>query len=157
MGRKVAIPDPIRHTLLIDIRGVVIQSANMISIRETLDHGRGVFASAPIRKGEIIERAPVLVLPDPQWVILDSTQLRDYHYAWGPDAAAIVLGFGSIYNHSYTPNAVYVRRIEEKLMEYVAIRDIEMGEEITVNYNGSPEDHSPLWFNSDQGQLCRTA
>lgn len=127
----------------------------MLLIKETPGRGRGVYASEPVRNGEVIERAPVLVLPDPQWLVLESTLLRDYHYAWGPDAAAIVLGFGSIYNHSYLPNSVYIRRLEERVMEYVAIRDIEAGEEITVNYNGSPEDRSPLWFDPDQ--LCRTA
>ncbi|MEH2113844.1 hypothetical protein [Nostoc sp.] len=31
-------------------------------------------------------------------------------------------------------------------MEYIAYRDIEAGEEITANYNGSPDDKSPIWF-----------
>ena len=129
----------------------------MLLIKETPGRGRGVYASEPVRSGEVIEQAPVLVLPDPQWLFLESTLLRDYHYAWGTDAAAIVLGFGSIYNHSYFPNAVYIRRFEERVMEYVAVRDIETGEEITVNYNGSPDDRSPLWFDPGHDQLCRTA
>jgi SET domain-containing protein len=31
-------------------------------------------------------------------------------------------------------------------MEVVAIRDIHAGEEITINYNGDPENQAPLWF-----------
>lgn len=51
---------------------------------------------------------------------------------------AIAFGFGSLYNHSYQPNARYVKRIAERTLDYVAIRDIQCGEEITVNYNGRP-------------------
>ncbi len=29
---------------------------------------------------------------------------------------------------------------------FTALRDIAPGEEITVNYNGSPEDQSAVWF-----------
>ncbi len=129
----------------------------MLLINETPGRGRGVYASEPVRSGEVIEQAPVLALPHPQWLFLESTLFRDYHYAWGTDAAGIVLGFGSIYNHSNFPNAVYIRRFEERVMEYVAVRDIDTGEEITVNYNGSPDDRSPLWFDPDHDQLCRTA
>jgi len=118
----------------------------MISVNDSPGRGRGVFADAPIQAGDVIERAPVLVLPDPQWLSLDTTELRDYHYAWGENAAAIVLGYGSLYNHSYTPNAIYVRNMDARLMEYVALRDIATGEEITINYNGDPKDITPQWF-----------
>ena len=32
------------------------------------------------------------------------------------------------------------------MMEVIAIRDIQPGEEITINYNGDPESQDPLWF-----------
>jgi len=118
----------------------------MISVGNSPGRGRGVFSDKTFQAGDLIEQAPVLVLPDPQWLSLDTTELRDYHYAWGENAAAIVLGYGSLYNHSYTPNAMYVRNMDARLMEYVALCDIAVGEEITVNYNGDPEDMTPQWF-----------
>ncbi len=33
-------------------------------------------------------------------------------------------------------------------MKLIAYRDIEAGEEITVNYNGSPDNQSPIWFDT---------
>jgi hypothetical protein len=107
-----------------------------------------VFAGRDFREGELIESAPVIVIPAAQWPLLEHTVLHDYMYAYGPtlDDMAIALGFGSLYNHSYEPNARYVRRTGEGLLEFIAIRPIRRGEEITINYNGSPDEHSPVWF-----------
>ena len=62
----------------------------------------------PIRKGEVIESCPVLVLPA-EAVGNDEykTGLHDYCFAWGRGTVALVLGYGSLYNHSYKPNARY--------------------------------------------------
>jgi SET domain-containing protein len=49
-------------------------------------------------------------------------------------------------NHSYTPNAVYIRRFAERAIEFFALREIRAGEEVRVNYTGSPEGRGPLWF-----------
>lgn len=110
--------------------------------------GRGVFANKRFQKGDIIERCPVIVVPEEQDHLLHDTVLYNYTYGWGEDLrdAAIALGFGSLYNHAYHPNAFYKRVPEDTMLVYVALRDIEEGEEITVNYNGSPNDPSPLWF-----------
>ena len=59
---------------------------------------------------------------------------------------ALALGYGSLYNHSYTPNARYFTNIENQSIDFYARKDIREGEEIMVNYNGDPEDQSPLWF-----------
>jgi SET domain-containing protein len=56
------------------------------------------------------------------------------------------LGYGSLYNHSYHPNARYDDR-GEQTMVFTAIQDIAPGDEITVNYNAEPLDQSPLGFN----------
>lgn len=110
--------------------------------------GRGVFAGERIACGETIETSAVIVFPKSQWKHVKKTDINCYCYYWGKDLedGAIVLGLGSLYNHSYGPNAKYVRRVDDKTMDYVAIRDIEKGEEITINYNGPPDDMSPMWF-----------
>jgi SET domain-containing protein len=107
-----------------------------------------VFAKRRIPKDEIIERAPVVTIPEQQWDLIESTTLRDYTFSWGPndEHAAMALGYISLYNHSYKPNAMYVQSPEEGVIEVVALRDIEDGEEIVVNYNGEPDDREPLWF-----------
>ena len=67
----------------------------------------------------------------------------DIFFEWGRGTVA-PLGFGSLYNHSYEPNARYEDCRADQV--FVAIRDIADGEEITVNYNGEPGDRSPVWF-----------
>ena len=55
--------------------------------------GRGVFAGRDFREGELIESAPVIVIPAAQWPLLEHTVLHDYMYAYGPtlDDMAIAL------------------------------------------------------------------
>jgi hypothetical protein len=112
----------------------------------TLAKGRGVFAGRAFAMGELVEAATVLVIPAEQWHHIEPTVLALYIFNFGPEGehAAIALGYGSLYNHSYSPNADYEHG--DKVLVYRALRDIEAGEEITVNYNGRPSDHSPVGF-----------
>jgi hypothetical protein len=115
--------------------------------------GRGVFAGSDIKKGEVIERCPVILVPRHDTSNLNESILVTYFFYFGKDKETLVvaLGFGSIYNHSYVSNATYKPLIKEKLIEFRAIKDIKKDEEITVNYNfGSPEDKRPLWFKDGQ-------
>lgn len=111
--------------------------------------GRGVFASQRIKKNELIEICLVYVLPRKDYPVVKKTTLRNYYFMWGKVTAAICFGFGSFYNHSYEPNATYKKRIKEKLIEFIAIKNIKKDDEITVNYNyGDPNDKRPLWIKS---------
>ncbi|WP_435021466.1 SET domain-containing protein [Tundrisphaera sp. TA3] len=119
-----------------------------VEVKKAEGKGLGVFARRPIGKGELIERAPVLLMSDKEYCSgVDKTLLAGYVFAWGEGQIALVLGFGSIYNHSYKPNARYDDDADEpKAKEYIAIRDIAAGEEITINYNGSPTSRAKVWF-----------
>lgn len=110
--------------------------------------GRGVFSSSPIEKGSIIEIAPVLVIPGAERDLLDKTIIHDYYFIWGlqDQQAALILGNGSIYNHSFKPNAEYRPDFEGQTMSFFALMKIEAGQEITVNYNGSPDGKGKFWF-----------
>jgi SET domain-containing protein len=110
--------------------------------------GRGVVARRSFSAGETVDTVPVLVLPAEQWPHVEKTELFNYTYGWGPNLehAALALGYGSLYNHSYRPNARYIRNLGELTIDFVALRNIEEGEEVTVNYNGDPTDTSPVWF-----------
>lgn len=110
--------------------------------------GRGVFASVDIEKDEVIEICPVIVLPKEQTRIFKETALHNYYFMWGEQLAfvAIALGYGSLYNHSYSPNATYKKQ-ENLTLQFIAIKDIAKDEEITVNYNyGNPNDKTKLWI-----------
>jgi uncharacterized protein len=122
----------------------------VIMVGESVGKGRGIFARRKILKGETIEQAPVVVLPASEIEFLDKTVLQDYYFLWGEDKAqaAVMLGLCSLCNHSYKPNAVYQRKPESLTIEFVARRDIEAGEEVTINYNGDPENQEPVWFDT---------
>ena len=110
--------------------------------------GRGVFAARDLQQGEVIEVCAVLAIPPEQVQYLDKTGLHAYYYAWGHDlkGAAIALGHGSLYNHSYQPNARYLKHLENGTIEFICLNDVKKGEEIRVNYNGDPSDQTPTWF-----------
>jgi hypothetical protein len=108
-------------------------------------HGAGVFATRDFAVGEVIERCPVLVISDEDEEHIAGTALDGYCYTW-EEGLALALGFGSLYNHSTTPNARYWTMPEEGLIEVVAHRPIAAGDEISINYNGDPDDASALWF-----------
>ena len=110
------------------------------SIRPTGDKGRGVFAERRFWRGEIVEAVPVVVLPDPQYELLERTTLKDYYLYWTDQAVAVAFGCGSLINHSPRPNAEMRRDYERGLIRIVALRDIQPGEEITVTYHCKP------WF-----------
>lgn len=116
--------------------------SDLIEVRRVRGKGRGVFARQLIPEGEAIERAPVLLVPGES---LLGTPLKDYAFEWAGDKVALALGYGSLYNHSYSPNAQYFYGGPQVKVFY-AIRDIQAGEEITINYNSEPTDQSPLWF-----------
>jgi len=109
-------------------------------------HGYGVFSEEDINEGDVLEEVPVIELPKEQVRFVDQTLLYDYYYGWADDNIAIALGFGSLYNHSYKPNAYYERHFESKTIRYIALTFIGANQEITTNYNGNPEDQTTVWF-----------
>ena len=115
-----------------------------ITVRSTKKKGRGCFALKNFRKGEIIEKCPLLLLTRKECTICERTLLDYYIYAWNKPYGAILLGYGFIYNHSEIPNAVYERDYHDKFMVYRAIKPIHRGEEVCVNYNGRPDDTTPI-------------
>ena len=127
-------------------RPVPLSIQGPVIVKDAGVKGRGCFATAAIKKGQLIERCPVVIVPITQKELIDQSLLYHYYYAWTPDeeGVAISLGYGSIYNHSYKPNAVFDRVFAGGYIDYVALRDIAIGEEITVNYNGEPDDMDPL-------------
>ncbi|MFT4664664.1 MAG: SET domain-containing protein [Polaribacter sp.] len=117
-------------------------------ISESSIAGRGVFSTEDIPAGSVIEICPVILIPPDQIKSIESTELFDYYFQWGEDekSCAITLGYGSLYNHSFSPNARYYTDFESDTLDVIALLDISAGEEITFNYNGEPDDMEPVWF-----------
>lgn len=105
--------------------------------------GRGVIAAKRIKKDTVFEECPVLLFDK---VVGSQHLLEEYAFRWSPTQIALALGNGSLYNHSYNPNAEYFQDKKSKTICFIARRTILPGEEICTNYNGHPENDSPLWF-----------
>jgi len=124
------------HPGIRECPNVAITQSDLIEVRYTKDKGRGVFARVPIKKGTVIEQVPCLIV---KWDAIEDSELADYVYTWTEKTVAVALGYGSLYNHSFNPNARY-DDLRRSAKIYTAIRDIAAGEEITINYNGDPND-----------------
>jgi SET domain-containing protein len=125
----------------------MLSKTDALEIRHSPGKGRGVFARQTIPAGALIERAPVIVVQAGQWEGMERTILFEYFFAWQKHSA-LALGYGSLYNHSYSPNARYMKMFNEDIIEIIALRDIAMGEEILINYNGDLNDEAGLWFHA---------
>lgn len=112
--------------------------SNKIIIKESSIQGLGVFASEKIDSGETLEKCPFLVFPQNKTEKIPC--FSNYTFCWprGENWThhALVMGYGSYYNHSETPNAEWTT--DENSFIFYTIKPIEEGEEILINYaNGS--------------------
>jgi SET domain-containing protein len=110
--------------------------------------GRGVYCLNPIKTGDKIEVCPVIVIPEEDLKVIHNTALHDYYFLWGENqkSGAIALGFGSLYNHSSKPNAKFDFDYINETIDFECIRNIEVGEEITIDYHEGIRGISNLWF-----------
>ena len=118
----------------------------MLEVRKSNVSGRGIFTKKEIKKGEIIEICQIIKLSKEDREKIDSTELYNYYFSWKEEGLAISLGLGSLYNHSYQPNAQYIKDFDKDLINFVALKDIKPEEEILVNYNGDPTNQEKVWF-----------
>ncbi|MFX0187904.1 MAG: SET domain-containing protein-lysine N-methyltransferase [Candidatus Hodarchaeota archaeon] len=114
--------------------------------------GKGVFAKQRIKEDIIIEMAHVILIPNKEYELIQDTILWNYFFEWddpkydGEYQAAIALSICQFINHSFKPNLRYEYDYSNIAIKYITIRDVEKGEELTVNYNGVVGDQSPVWF-----------
>jgi hypothetical protein len=122
-----------------------------------------VFASRAFCAGDVVEIAPVVVIPVPE--ITETTRrlrptsttirpapyikvvvefVREFQvlvYHWDhlanvPGTRALALGYGSLYNSANPANMRYEADASQHVMRFIAHRDIHANEELTINYDG---------------------
>ena len=103
--------------------------------------GRGVFATRTFAEGETVEVCPTVEISD------GGGALADYLFeSTNEGKFLVVLGFGSLYNHSAEPNVDYYQEDSESL-DFVTLRRVERGEELTISYGDewwSARDETPI-------------
>jgi SET domain-containing protein len=106
--------------------------------------GRGVYSARAYKTGDIIETAPVIVLLAPYKTLPPRLKTRVFN--WGDltqsetPLSALVLGFGSLYNHANPANLSFKADDNNQAMIYTAAQNISKDDELTINYNG-PDGH----------------
>jgi hypothetical protein len=80
-------------------------------------------------------------------IIIRRTLLNRYYFNFSPTKGCIVMGNGSLLNHSPDSNVGYVlvERRDRKLMHFYTKRDIRANEELLINYDDDgPDAHEDI-------------
>lgn len=91
-------------------------------------------------KDEIIDVCPFLSFPQSssESIPVFSNYTFCYPRSNNWTTHALVMGYGSYYNHSEIPSVNWITDENNKTFKFFALRDIEIGEELFINYgNGS--------------------
>ncbi|MEN3324682.1 SET domain-containing protein-lysine N-methyltransferase [Mariniflexile soesokkakense] len=112
---------------------------DLVEVKQSPVHGKGVFASRNIKKGELLVKSDMALvhvnenLPE---------VLATLQFPWTEEYDAICISdAGSFFNHSNEPTAQVEERDFVNLTQtFVAKTDIIKGEEITIYYNDAFED-----------------
>jgi SET domain-containing protein len=117
--------------------------------------GRGVYALRAFREGEVVEVCPVVMMRKPYEALPE--EIQKLVFMWErrdklPDIQALALGYGSLYNNDNPANMRYEQDRPALALRFIAVRDIAVGEELTVNYSGDP-DADDWWFKDKNVEL----
>lgn len=94
--------------------------------------GLGVFAGRDFKKDETVEICPYLKIYKGH--MNDECEVGDYTFEFDDESEVLIQGYGSMYNHHKDNNIDYIYDEGDDMFEFVALRDIKKGEELTVNY-----------------------
>ena len=119
--------------------GVTLQS---FILSESSISGIGVFANKVFTPYEQVDALPILFIPKKEIELINQTVVGKFYYDWDEENFALPLGFLSFVNHSYNPNLLWIPDTDK--MVFLAYRRCSIGEELTINYNGQPNDCAKL-------------
>ena len=109
-----------------------------IVVKTSPIHGLGVFAKRDIKIGEIIEICYAIFFRTD--LGSNNDILLKYRFSYPSENSprfAIPLGYGCVYNHSDSNNAIWKIDTDRGLFIFYSINDIKEGEEICTKYGES--------------------
>jgi len=101
----------------------VLDRKDGLYLKMTATKGRGVFCTSAIRKGEVLEVTPAIILSEKETGHIDKTLLNNYAFTVGPlpkstkaaanvknagEASCLIMGLMTFCNHDEAPNAEIV-------------------------------------------------
>lgn len=129
----------------------LLNRRNGLYLKETESKGRGLFCTDTIKKGDILETTPAIILNEKQSAYTNETVLENYVFKTGTiskklreeahvkklrDTNALVMGIASYCNHDEYPNAEVIWDECDHTLYYIlrATRSIPAGTEICTSY-----------------------
>ncbi len=115
--------------ILVIMRGI----PGSVEIKESLIHGKGVFATSEIVKGTIFEFD---VIPVNKKDI--SENLIFYSFPFNKDSCCLCFGFISFVNHSKNSNLKILSLDKKKLLKkFIVTNNVKIGDELFLNYGNN--------------------
>ena len=129
------------------LKGKLFQHS-ALEVRKSDVHGYGVFTKEFIYKDDLVEECAVpFQTIEPGYEYLDGQVFRrnlhvldSYRFDGPPDEHGqirfwmIATGNALVYNHSKEPNIIWRHIIDNRIITFTALRDIQPGEELYFNY-----------------------
>lgn len=106
----------------------------MTEVRRSPLHGRGVYATRRLTRGQVATEAPALLLDGDETDDLADHRLAAYLVTWDEHTTAIPFGSLSFVNHSSAPNAELIVDHDRTVVQLVAVTAVAAGDELTVDY-----------------------
>ena len=112
---------------------------DLVEVKQSLLHGKGVFATRNIAKGEVLVKSHMALIHVNENL---PEVLATLQFPWTEEYDAICISdAGSFFNHSSQPNAeVKIRDFDNLIQTFVAKTAIVKGTEITIYYNDAFDD-----------------
>jgi SET domain-containing protein len=119
----------------------VIKPRYPLYLKKVKDRGWAVFCSEPIPKGRVFETSPIIMLEGKHSNRLTPTSINEYQFEFRGKSTALVLGYGSLYNHSKKANCDYRINKRSRTYSFYSTKPIPANTEITHNYHWDQENY----------------
>jgi len=109
-------------------------------VKKSPIHGYGVFAKEDIKKDDIIEECHFMSMHPLMHATMKRLPIARYTFSFPKSTIEELIwpfGNGCIFNSSPTPNADWNTDTDNRLIIFVALKDIKKGEEMFTNYESS--------------------
>lgn len=145
------------------VKIVPLDRKKSLYLKHTESRGRGVFCRETIRKGEVLETTPTIVLNERETDRTLKTFLGDYIFGLGrvskeklrvcgikniDDASCVIMGITSFCNHAKNPNAEVIWEEKDGTLYHILVarRSIPKDTEICTDYGRG-------WFDDRKQRL----
>lgn len=122
-------------------------SSIMLEIRYTPEMGRGVYAVSAIAAHTVVGEYHALRLPSAEAAAIRGGTLSRFWFEDVDGSASVVFGLIELVNHSLTPNCdrSWHQGPGGEIVRLYAIRDIEAGEQLFIDYKFDGSASDPAW------------